>query len=322
MGELENLGGVLREVYDTVGDDDVLGSQIAELTYGVDVPGDAPGGVPSIDAALADLARSTPPPELAYRRVLVIAALSKVLPERFGWHGGDRQKAVAALRPVTRDGSERLAKALYGLVCEGVEREQDARAMKRAVFTTALAQRTLVVTIEAKTATVQSPAGATRSRLGGTATIPGFGLEDVRELLEPTEWKRLSGGRITMTPHPAGELENSVGRLYDEVFEVTSRLTLTPRLRFITHPLVETDGGTAQWLEYRLAGSQSPGELVKVDQGSIVIRDTRDGVRIATTKRVLLTPPFDAPGLAMQADALGYFDAFEQMVRAALESPG
>jgi hypothetical protein len=40
---------------------------------------------------------------------------------------------------------------------------------------------------------------------------------------------------------------------------------------------------------------------------------------VETTKRVLLTPPFDAPSLAMQADALGYFDAFEQMVRAAVK---
>jgi hypothetical protein len=86
---------------------------------------------------------------------------------------------------------------------------------------------------------------------------------------------------------------------------------------------VTTDGDRrAQWLEYRLAETQSPGELVTRDEGSIVIRETDDGVRIATTKRVLLTPPFDAPSLAMQADALGYFDAFEDMIRVALATPG
>ena len=39
------------------------------------------------------------------------------------------------------------------------------------------------------------------------------------------------------------------------------------------------------------------------------------------TKRVLFTPPFDGPGLALQADLLGCVDAFELMVRNALESP-
>ena len=76
-----------------------------------------------------------------------------------------------------------------------------------------------------------------------------------------------------------------------------------------------------QWLEYRLAGDQSPGELVKVDQGSIVIRKVDDGVCVEATKRVRFTPPFDGPGLALQADLLGYFDAFELMVRSTIESP-
>jgi hypothetical protein len=319
MGEIENLVGVHREVRRAVSDDPP--PEIAGLVPDLGEPGDVPGGIPGIDAALAALAQEAPPPECSYRRLLVVAALVRATADRFGSQGSDRQEAVAAIRPLTRDGSRRQAEGLFEL-CETplhVEHEHDQGVMKRTLLACAIARRLIDVVTETKTATVRAPGGASRAQLRATAAVPGYTLVHVSGLLEPSNWQRLSGGRITMTPYPGGQLEDDVKRLYYEIFRITTRLKLTPRLEVKRQPPVKIEGDRrAQWLEYRLAETQSPGELVTRDQGSIVIRDTADGVRIATTKRVRLTPPFDAPSLAMQADAIGYFDAFDDMVRAAL----
>jgi hypothetical protein len=321
MGEIENLVGVHREVGRAVSDDPPLQSEIAALVPDLAEPGGVPDRVPGIDAALAALAQEAPPPELSYPRLLVMAALVKATSDRFGRQGPDRQKAVAAIRPLTRDGTRRQAEGLLEL-CETqshVEHEHDQGVMQRTLLACVFARRLVDVVTETKTATVEAPGDGTRIRLLGTATVPGYTLVHVSDLLEPTSWRHLSGGRITMRPHPGGQLEDDVKRLYYEVFRITTRLKLTPRLEVKRQPSVKIEGNRhAQWLEYRLAETQSPGELVTRDQGSIVIRDTADGVRIATTKRVRLTPPFDAPSLAMQADAIGYFDAFDDMVRVAL----
>lgn len=318
MSEIENLGGVLRSIREAVPEDDPRHPLIEGLIEGVDVPA-ATGGDRTLDAALAGLARSRPPPELAYQRVQVLTALRIALPDRCEPNAKDRLNVVAAMRPVTRDGSQRLAEAAHTLIWERASQGQDAHEIKRAVFATGLGERVLDLVVEDWTAIVSSPAGNARVRLGASARIPGFGVKDVAGLLDPTTWRELSDRRITMTPSAHGQLKGRRYDDYDEVFVVSDRLNLTPRLRVIRHAPVKTGGETAEWLEYRMADSQSAGEIIQVDQGSIVIRSVGDSVRVETTKRVLLTPPFDGAGLALQAELLGYFDAFERMVRAAVE---
>jgi hypothetical protein len=312
MSEIENLGAVLREVRAVADTDARL---LDELVDGVP---SAPAGGPSLDAAVSGLARSAPPPALAYRRVQVLAAAARFLPGQFGRDGADEANVVAALRPVTSDGSPRSGKAAHALVCDRVYQQQDAHGIKRSLFATGIADGRFHLVIEGWTATLRSPMGS-RTRLGTVADIPGFRVDDVAELLDPSRWSALSGTRITMTRRGEGTVEKNNVKVaydvYDEVFRVGGALQLTPRLRVLTK---ETDA--ARWLEYRLSSTQSPDELVKVDQGSIVLRMVGDSVRVETTKRVLLTPPFDAPSIALQADALGYFDAFEQMVRTAIKS--
>jgi hypothetical protein len=323
MSEIENLGGVLRSIRLAVPEGDPRRPLIEGLIEGVGVP-EAAGGGRDLDAALAGLERSRPPPELAYQRVQVLTALLIALPDRCRPDGKDRPKVMAAVRPVTRDGSERQAEAAYALIWERAGQKQDAHEIKRAVFATGLGERVLDLVVEDWTAIVSSPGGNSRTRLGATARIPGFGVDDVAALLDPLRWRELSDRRITMTPREHGQLkgDDDVRRRYDdydEVFVVSERLKLTPRLRVIRHAPVKTGGETAEWLEYRMADSQSEGEIVQVDQGSIVIRSVGDSVRVETTKRVLLTPPFDGAGLALHAELLGYFDAFEHMVRVAVE---
>jgi hypothetical protein len=318
MSEIENLGGVLRSIRLAVPEADPRRPLIEGLIEGVGVP-EATGGGRNLDAALAGLARSRPPPELAYRRVQALTALLIARPDECGPDGTDRPKVVAAMRPVTRDGSERQAEAAHALIWERANQKQDAHEIKRAVFATGLGERVIDLVVEDWTAIVSSPAGNSRARLGAIARIPGFKVKDVAALLDPTTWSELSDCRITMNPRAHGQLKGRPYDDYDEVFVVSDRLKLTPRLRVIRHAPVKTGGETAEWLEYRMADSQSAGEIIQVDQGSIVIRSVGDSVRVETTKRVLLTPPFDGAGLALHAELLGYFDAFEHMIRAAVQ---
>jgi hypothetical protein len=175
--------------------------------------------------------------------------------------------------------------------------------------------------IRSDTLVVEGRNETSRASLRGSTTIRGSTVDDVDSLLDPTEWRRLTNGRITM--EPLGDRPSKDGdRLYQETFMITAALRLTPLLRVAT----KSDNGppTASWLEYRMAPveDQSPEELIRVDQGSIFIRDVDGGVRITATKRLLFIPPFDAPNLALLADPIGYFDAFEAMVRAALPANG
>jgi len=175
--------------------------------------------------------------------------------------------------------------------------------------------------IRSDTLVVEGRNDTSRASLRASTTISGFTVDDVDSLLDPTEWRRLTHGRITMEPLGDGPSKDGE-RLYQETFTITASLRLTPLLRVAK----KSDKGPPRvsWLEYRMAPieDQSPGELIRVDQGSIFIRDVDGGVRITATKRLRFIPPFDAPNLALLADPIGYFDAFEAMVRAALPANG
>ena len=176
--------------------------------------------------------------------------------------------------------------------------------------------------IVSETSTVLGEHEGVRSRLVGRTTVAGYTVDDLSGLLDPTGWRQLTDGRITMERVGDDPPTDDVPLLYQETFEVTSSLRLTPRLRVVT----KAHGGppAARWLEYRMADAQdqSPGEVIQVDQGCIFIRDIADGVRVTATKRLLFAPPFDAPNLALLADPIGYFDTFEKMVLAALPTEG
>lgn len=176
------------------------------------------------------------------------------------------------------------------------------------------------LTSSSETSVVEGRQGMSRSRLIGSTTVSGPTVDDLGALLDPTKWRRLTKGRITMTPRGRRPPRDGKPRLYQETFEITPRLRLTPLLRVVTRSVAGPP--RARWLEYRLADDQSSGELLRVDQGSIFIREVRGGVRVTATKRLLFAPPFDGPNLALLADSIGYFDAFEAMVRAALPTRG
>jgi hypothetical protein len=187
--------------------------------------------------------------------------------------------------------------------------------------------------------------GLARDRIATFAVKPQLTCEHVRELLDPGCWGALTGGRLTMRrvtgaqepagvsqPAAGGDDDRPCGSLveddqtvpYQETCTIADDLCLTPRLLFRRRSLpsaaaaTSTTGLKARALEYRLAEKQSKGELVRVDQGSIVLRETVEGLRITTTKRLRFAPPLDGPGLSISLENLGYVRAFDDMVAAAV----
>jgi hypothetical protein len=204
---------------------------------------------------------------------------------------------------------------------------------------------------------IAGPDGSGRLQVVTGVVKPDVTCNHVKELLDPGCWGYLTEGRLMMRrirrargnrgpsspaqrcqeladyddtwpstdlPLPGDELVDDEPVLYQEVFTIARGLYLTPLLvcqrRWL--PYGTTTTGTnhlrARALEYRMADEQSADELLRVDQGSIVLRETDDGLRITTTKRVRSVPPLDGPGLSISIENLGYLTAFERMVAAAV----
>lgn len=184
----------------------------------------------------------------------------------------------------------------------------------------------LVVHADLVTNLIAGPGGDVRGRWLTVATVPEIRLVELERLLQPLRWADLSGRRITMA-RPDGSTDDLVDgttTTYQETFTADS-IRLWPVIECHRRTLARDDtSARARALEYRLSASPPPGTVpperwgVLVDQGSIVLHDTGTGVRISTTKRVRFPPPFDGPGLTLFAGTLGYAEAFEAMVTAAL----
>lgn len=172
--------------------------------------------------------------------------------------------------------------------------------------------------------------GNTRVRSTTYKAVPGITCDDLDELLDPGSWGTLTGDRMVMQRlDGTGPLTNGTSATYQETFTVAEGLYLTPRLICRRRALLDERFASglvprARALEYRLADPQSGGELIRIDQGSVVVREVRevrgedDGVDITTTKRLRFAPPLDGPGLAIALGNLGYDEAFDDMVAAAL----
>jgi hypothetical protein len=321
MGEIQQVIGLVREVDRAVAHNPDLKQEVADLLAPLDV--EAPSDVeslPDVDSALAAMAAEAPPPRLRNRRLLAIAGLIRTSPERFGREGLDRRKVVAALQPSMRDSRLRQAEDAFELLSRSKPYTGRGAACELLSQTIELG----LVDARLHTSLHLVPIGAgdrnAAARVAIFVPVPGITCDDVDELLEPTSWPRLNPVWASMQPVDGRPDTLSTGqrRLYQEVFTVTPRLQLTPVLEFVRQDL--TSDRAARSLEYRLAAKQkqSPGELIQVDGGSLVIRVVDHELHITTTKRVLFAPPFDGPGLVMVTDNVGYLEAFEKMVVAAI----
>jgi hypothetical protein len=332
MGEIECLVAVRREVDAAVVRDPALEATVRGLVPEATI--DEPvGAVPAIADALGELARTPPAPERLYDRLLAVAALAWAEPEPFGCQGTRGRQMAAALRPLTRHGEARETEQLHRTIDEAAPGPgEDRTDLRRTVIGCAHAHGHLRDASFGGDANLIDRGQMTRARASSHADLPGFGLEDIALLFDPEHWGKLSDGRLTMVrvpdPSPPDPPLDRPHDFYQETFEVPW-FWLTPLIEVVQWP-PPTDprdkptpmdrlDKSVRWLEYRLsAAGQSEGEQVLVDQGSIVGREVPGGLRITTTKRVRFTPPFDAPSLALVAEDIGYFDAFEDMVRAAV----
>lgn len=259
---------------------------------------------PDIDDALKGLAARTPLGGSRGGALLALAALARADPTRFGPDGEDRDRVIDALLP---------------LLPPALPRDHAEELHQRGILDGPAA-------VSLNQGLIMLPSGAgdrdpVPFLVAHLAPIAGHTVPRVQELLDPARWNALSGevwGPMTPLDHP--ELCDQERRCFVEKFNVTAQFQLTPVLEFVRRTLPEHPPARA--LEYRLcthAAHEPLGdERVKVDAGALVTREVDGWLHVKTTKRIGFDEPFDGPSLVMVAHALGYPEAFEAMVYAAL----
>lgn len=259
--------------------------------------------LPSVEEALAALAGQASQNALS-RRQQALTALAAAQPERFGRQGGDRDLVVEALRPLTPRNRRDQAEELH--------RRGTAGVAGAAPFQASLLMLPSTPGDDDPVSVLQT----------ASPPLSGYDITQVEKLLEPHRWPDLSDFWESMTPVDDGAepLPDGERRCFREVFVVTPSFKLQPVLEVVRRQL--SGGPPARSLEYRLCSHvrhQDDGDLVIHDAGAIVSSEFDDALTVRTTKRVGFRGPFDGPALVMVAHALGYQDAFEDMIGRALE---
>jgi hypothetical protein len=282
-----------------------------------EMAGETPAGAPEpdedeIELPIPRMKRQSSP---GSRRLQALVGLAAARPDRFGTDGSDAVAVVNALTPLTPGRSSDQAEDLLRQGSEGMPVSSSFRGSL------------LLMSIGGDHNLGPVPVLQTQSH-----PIPGHWIQEVEELLEPRRWRDLNSELWEDMSPVDGSTENllnDVRRCYKEVFAVTSSFKLRPVLEVFSRFLASDP--PARSLEYRLCthpvhsigadGAPHSDSLVTVDEGAIVNRElgAPDGsLTVTTTKRVAFDEPFGGAVLVMVAHALGYQDAFEDMVEAAL----
>lgn len=180
-------------------------------------------------------------------------------------------------------------------------------------------------TVESSLSTghVGGPGRLVQSKVRSVTPLPGLTCEDVDDLLEPSAWSDLSDGRLSLRPIDGGDggdrlVPDGPARHYRETFLLAPGLVLRPVLTFARRTLGDEDGTRGRALEYRLASHPDQSRMVLVDEGSVIVHESPEGLTIRTTKRLRFAPPFDGPAFAATADLAGYDEANAATIQAAL----
>jgi hypothetical protein len=284
--------------------------------------------VPPVDQALDTLARqqlsrSGPDPRVDP----ALIALGVAEPELFGPTGAGRDPVLASRSSTRATEAEESAARL-------VERGRTVSPTSASFWSAFVA----VPTGFGRGGLDPDPA----SRLRTARLILGQTVANAEQLLQPTTWPHLQPRFWkAMDPIDGSDdgnddvLADGMPHCFRERFQVTSSFMLQPVLQFVRRGLAAEPSARA--LEYRLcehrehyrsdAEFQDRGGLTH-DAGSIVNRQietppevmTSGQLLVRTTKRVAFRGPFNGGALVMAAEALGYPQAFEAMVHAALRA--
>ncbi len=316
-----------------------LGGSEAEL--GGSEAEDLEGPSPSLAGALQELAGIKPRCRMRPRRLFAIAVAMRAFPEMRKPHTELGGLAVAALHVSTLAGEEEHALSLQGLLAE----EEALPGLEAGSQELNTWWNNLVATA-ASDGLISSVAGMRpRPCSGRLVTVPGvqgqvaaletefetdeIDFEQATKFIEPVNWKKcMPDFWCVMKQLGAGVAPGSY--LYHEVVstdcanKATAAFTAEAELEFNFMWLPSVASPQVALTNYQLApGRPKPGDLIRVDEGSLVVAKTGPGptpLRITTTKRIRFSYPFSSEALATIMCALGYADVVGNLLCCAASS--
>src|SRR5271165_584764 len=289
---------------------------------------------PSLPEALRELAEIDPLRRMRPRRLFAIAVAMRAFPEMRDPHSELGGLVVGALRVGALAGEEGKALSLHQLLVEegpspGPEGTGLAlNAWWNGLVATALSQGLIPDTAgmfprpcSGRLLNMQNVAGPIAA-LRTEFETDEIDFDQATRFLEPENWpqcmpwfwcemKQIGAG-------PPGVC------LYREVVSTNcadkarGAFTAETELDFELNWLPDKAGTKGALMQYWLApGRPQPGDVIRVDEGSLVVEKTGDRqrpLRITTTKRIQFSYPFSSQALATIMCALGYAEVASDLL--------
>lgn len=284
---------------------------------------------PSVDDALRELAEIDPLRRMRPRRLFAIAVAMRAFPEMRDPDSELGTLAVAALRVSTLAREGEQAQALHGLLAEkaslpDLEASSEELSTWWADLITTADTRGLISSV---TGMLPRPCSGQLVNVPGVAGVVAalktefetgeIDFDQATRFIEPVNWKTcMPWFWCDMTPLGAGLLPGV--QLYREVVssdcddKAKAAFWAETELEFNFMWLPNVANPDVALTNYQLSsGRPHPGDLIRVDEGSLLVAKTGPGptpLRITTTKRIQFSYPFSSQALAMIMCALGYVD--------------
>lgn len=356
MGEIADLIAILAAIDDAASGDDERRRDVADLVPAYRV-GDRFGwagrfvqrpdlhDLPSFEQAMTNMAEPTRFASMLPRRLLAIALLARVFPERFGPRGDDSDVILRALitpgivaglddvptppaeqpletpergDPVIEERASDLLRALADpQQLRRIEDWHEFLTTHAALVSTQLTRLPAPCT----TRVIERPGtdgGGPIALLYTTLCVDGVDLRTLASrFLDPARWPGCSPWWCGMS-HVPGVMPAGLER-YLEVVAADCPTHLFEVAVFLDFARV-IDQTTRTVVTYNMTPGQPPvaglqaNNAVDVDRGVIEARQEGDHVRVTTTKRVRFTRAVDGAALAAIACWVGYGDVATDVI--------
>ena len=288
---------------------------------------------PSLPDALHELADIEPRRRMRPRRLFAIAVAMRAFPEMRDPHSELGALAVGALRVSALAGKEKQALALHELLAE----EESLPSIEGTPQELSTWWDDLVAKADSEGLISSTTGMRPRPCSGRLVNVPGIvgevaALETVFQtnevdfdqairFLEPETWPKCMPWfwcemkQIGAGPPPLYKEVVSTDCAHKAGAAFTAETELDFEFRWLGQKAKPPKGALTA---YRLApGRPEPGDLIRVDEGSLVVEKIRAGQRplmITTTKRIQFSYPFSSEALATIMCALGYTEAVAELL--------
>jgi hypothetical protein len=298
---------------------------------------------PPVTDALKELAKIEPSCRMRPRRLFAIAVAMRAFPEMREPHSPLGTLAVSALRVSSLAGEAEHALALHELLAEerllpDLNPSSEELSTWWSGLVTAAASDSL---IPSKTGMFPRPCSG---RLVSVPDLAGpvaaleteFETDEVdfdraTRFIQPSNWKKCMPWfwcemkQLKVATPPGVYRYREVVSSADCDDKATAAFRAETELDFSFLWLPDKADPQVAVANYQMApGRPLPGDLIRVDEGSLVVAKVGAGptpLRITTTKRIQFSYPFSSQALAMIMCALGYTEVAGNLLCCAASNP-